>query len=304
MTDFSAEPDQVLAANLAQGYVGMHFQQGVPILDRDLNLLQDLTAATVRRILGQFLGSGVAPVAVANNPAANDAFQVKAVADPNQDNDFVISAGSAPPGRALVDGMEAMIMADMAYSAQSSDVLQSPASDTRTDTVYLDVFLAVDESGTVMDNSVDVAVQTSVRLRPTWVVRVAVGAGLPGPEAGHGHLPLAKIARTAGQKHIEATAITDLRPLLFSATALRRILLDPVVTLDTDVVNAGTSLTIPGRNFPIFPGDKVTVLFGTTPAPPPKVNSPAMMPQEVLVTVHTPYGSTTSPRTIQILPPH
>jgi len=273
MTDFSVEPGQVLADNLAQGYVGMHFQQGVPILDRDLNLIQDLAAATVRRILADYLGSGVAPVSTSDGTVTNDAFLVKAAAAA-QNNDFVISAGSAPPGRGLVNGLEATITADLAYTAQLNvdpqqdvDPLQPPAAGDRTDTVFLDVFLTTDESGPVMDNADDVVVQTSVRLRPSWLVRVAVGTrDVPPAALGHGHLPLAQIARRAGSAHISSADITDRRPFLFSASDLRRILLDPAVSTSTPAGKVGDNITITGRNFQIAADDKVTVLFDATPA--------------------------------------
>ena len=87
MSDFSQPPETVLAANLAKGFVGTRFMQGVPILDRDLNLLADLVAATVRSLVSRYIGDGV--------PFNTKAF---AIAEVNADNDFQISAGSPPPG--------------------------------------------------------------------------------------------------------------------------------------------------------------------------------------------------------------
>ena len=51
MSDFSRLPQAELKHAQDERYVGIYFKQGVPILDRDLNLLQDLVATTVRSIV-------------------------------------------------------------------------------------------------------------------------------------------------------------------------------------------------------------------------------------------------------------
>ena len=60
MTDFSVTPSDLLVANRDKGYVGLHIEQGVPLLDRDLNLMHDLIAATVRAIFTRYIGDGIA----------------------------------------------------------------------------------------------------------------------------------------------------------------------------------------------------------------------------------------------------
>jgi len=320
MTDFSRDPGEVLADNLAQGYAGLHFQQGVPILDRDLNLLQDLVAATVRSVLTRYLGSGVPALSGADGvPRRSDAFTVTAVSAGGKDNDFVVKAGAAPPGRCLVNGIEVTIDADRNYSDQSLPALQAPASGSgsRTDVVFLDVFLSTVESGTVMENPDDVVVQTSVRLKPAWLARVAAVGSVPAPEPGHGHLTLAQIVRKPGQDHITPDAITDMRTHCFALPDLRRMLLDPIIFTSPTGGHPGDPVTITGRNFQFFKDDKVSVLFGansvtvdpakTTPTSlgltVPPFNPPITSATPMLLTVRTAYGSSTQ-APFQALPPN
>jgi hypothetical protein len=56
---FSKLPTEVLSDNLKEGYTGIHFYPGMPILDRDLNLLNDLSDAKIRSFLINFIGDGV-----------------------------------------------------------------------------------------------------------------------------------------------------------------------------------------------------------------------------------------------------
>ncbi|MFD0522068.1 hypothetical protein [Paractinoplanes durhamensis] len=70
MSDFSMSPLEVLLANRRNGYVGLHIEQGVPLLDRDLNLLQDLLVAGMRSLFTRYVGEGV--------PAGTDGFRISA----------------------------------------------------------------------------------------------------------------------------------------------------------------------------------------------------------------------------------
>ena len=69
MGNFSRDPFDELRRSREQGYVGLHVEQGVPLLDRDLNLLADLVSSTVREILARHLGSGIAVLEEAGVPA-------------------------------------------------------------------------------------------------------------------------------------------------------------------------------------------------------------------------------------------
>jgi hypothetical protein len=270
MTDFSQDPQAVLDANVANRYVGLHIQQGVPILDRDLNLLQDLVAATVRSIVSRYIGSGV--------PAGSAAFQV--VERAGVANDFTVTAGDPTTAHCLVDGTEVTIITDLFYRDQRGvDALHAPGPTEpakRTDTVYLDVFLQTVEadppgSPAVIANN-DIGVQTSVRLLPAWVVRV--GAGLPRDDQrvpGHAYYPLAMLRRVQGVDIIPASAIEDLRKPCIPLPEIRDALLAPVITNvfpdggsnPVPAANAQAPLSIAGRHFDF---GVPTVRFDTTAA--------------------------------------
>ena len=203
MGNFSTDPVRALQRSREQGYVGVHIEQGVPLLDRDLNLLADLVSSTVREILERHLGSGIAE--------RSDAFAIEALPAAN---DLRIVA-PRDGGACLVAGMQVTIDASLCYSAQDGvDALTTPVEADREDLVYLDVWVEeVDASGdAALANASDVAMQTSVRLRPTWRARVAEGArSVPAPAAGHAHCPLARLERLRGDCAIGDEMIVDLR---------------------------------------------------------------------------------------------
>src|SRR3954452_2001930 len=113
MGDFSVPPDDLLQANLDQGYRGLHVEQGVPVLDRDLNLLHDLLDAGVRALFGRYVGDGGAIDA--------DGFAI-GVGGAADRGDFTIAAGPHGPGRYLAGGVEAVINAPATYAAQADVV--------------------------------------------------------------------------------------------------------------------------------------------------------------------------------------
>jgi hypothetical protein len=202
MGNFSKDPFDELRRSREQGYVGLHVEQGVPLLDRDLNLLADLISGTVREILARHLGSGVAE--------RDDAFAIEGVP---ADNDLRINAPQGG-GACLVGGIQVTIDAPLTYAAQS-DVrpLTTPERD-RSDVVYLDVWVEeVDASAdAALANDADIAMQTSVRLRPAWRVRVAENAHeAPAADVGHATCLLARLERPQGESVIRDEMIVDLR---------------------------------------------------------------------------------------------
>ena len=203
MGNFSKDPFQELQRSREQGYVGLHVEQGVPVLDRDLNLLADLVSSTVREILARHVGDGVAE--------RNGAFAVEAG---RRDNDLWIAA---PPGggASLVAGIQVTIDEPLAYSEQGDvDPLTTPRDGDRDDVAYLDVWVEEVDAAhdAALANAGDVAMQTSVRLRPAWRVRVTEDAReVPVPAAGHAHCPLALLARPHGVSAIGDEMIVDLR---------------------------------------------------------------------------------------------
>ena len=157
-------------------------------------------------------------------------------------NDFDIKGGDGTAegaGRCLVEGWDVINESDLRYTkqplykndalAEKWDVKQvktlTPPSAKRTDTVYLDVWeREVDTAEEDKDLvNPEIGVETCVRLKCEWVVRVAEGAKvnkLPTPSDGHVYYPLATLTRQREQQAIESTDITDLRRTDVNATAL------------------------------------------------------------------------------------
>lgn len=263
MANFSRNPLDVLQENQQKGYVGLYVEQGVPVLDRDLNLLQDLITATVRGVMQRYLGDGVA--------AAQPGFQITAIP---ANNDFQIGAGTA-----LVAGLEVSAGAPLNYRDQTGvPNLRTPNAsqpDPREDIVYLDAWLEEVDGTADADllNSDDVGMQTSVRQRPAWQVLVAENGSPPAPAPGHVHLDLARLTRPRGQAQIDDAVITDLRQPLDNLAGLaarldliERLLIRPSFTtvvenqIQPDFSVTGGSVTLNGVNFGLQP---VQVLFGT-----------------------------------------
>src|SRR6266705_369819 len=104
-----------------RGYVGVRLQQGVPIVDRDWNEMEDIHKFELRTFLKWFVGDGV--------PSGSDAFRI----DPTGDsNNFWIRAGIGTPtsgisnqdrglyfaGNCLVDGLDVSIIDDIQFTKQ------------------------------------------------------------------------------------------------------------------------------------------------------------------------------------------
>jgi hypothetical protein len=315
MTEFSKPPLDVLLANLQKGYVGLHIEQGVPILDRDLNLLNDLLMATMRNVFTRYLGNGVA--------SNSQSFVIQAIPAAN---DFRILAGSPAPGTCLVGGIEVSIGADTNYGGQPGiPPLTTPnptQPDPRGDMVYLDVSLA-SVDGTVdadLLNGSDLGIQTSVRQKPAWAVRVAEGAPVPAPAPGHVHYPLARLLRPRGVDTIQAPMLTDLRQtrlnladLANRLSALEHLLLTPSFApspnqFSPKVGGAGQAVTLSGNNFNIGAvqvqfGAVNAAIAGTPTATQIVAQVPAGVTGGVKITVQTAGGSAISNDTFTILPP-
>lgn len=270
MGNFSKQPLQTLLDNLGKGYIGLHVEQGVPVLDRDLNLLNDLISSMVRRIVSRYIGDGVA--------AGVEGFAVQAIP---ADNDFRIVAGAPGGGICLVGGIEVFLGADMDYSDQAGmPVLTTPGPtqpDPRVDRIYLDVWIEEVDGAADGDllNPDDVGIQTSVRERPEWRVRVAEGIPVPAPLPGHAHYPVARLTRPRNEAEIRADMITDDRRVIRSLAEVesRLALLETLVVLPAfdpppnefapNLGGAGTNVTLSGKNFNI---GTPRVFFGTTEA--------------------------------------
>jgi hypothetical protein len=302
MSDFSASPLDFLLANQQKGYTGLHIQQGVPVLDRDLNLLHDLVTAGIRALFSRYVGSGLA--------AGTDGFGIQALPAGQNTQDFQITAGPAGAGSILVGGLEVTISAAVAYSGQAGiTALTTPKPtqpDPREDTVYLDVFL-IEVDGTAdpdLNNSHDVGTETSVRLKPAWLVRVAEGVPVPQPPPGHAFCPLARLRRPRGVSTIDQTMLADLRQrrLTMSDLEQRLSLMEEVLLLPAFVVpspahpqfspksgNIGDPITLNGFNFNV---GSPHVLFGNLPAVIVGTPTPGQLVVQVPAGL-TPDGNTT-----------
>jgi IPT/TIG domain-containing protein len=324
MADYSQLPEEVLKANQQEGYVGIRFEQGKPIMDRDLTLLHDLVSATVRAVITRYIGNGAS--------AGADGFAIQTLP---AENDFRIAASAdGSPGTALVGGIEVSILHPITYKSQpgvppltkpdTTNPLTKPDTTNRLDLVYLDVFL-VEVDGTVdinLTNYQDVGLQTSVRLKPSWVVRVAQGTQtLPTAPPGHTFYPLAQMLRP-NQNVIDAsTTITDLRQrrLTVSDVEKRLSLVEKTLLLpafDTvqftpqeDGINK--TVTLRGTNFNL---GSLKVRFGDKDATVkesfqnrinvlvPAGLTPSGTPVQVKITVITGGGSVTSDQLFTVQP--
>lgn len=327
MGDFSRSPLEFLKENLDKGYVGVHIEQGVPILDRDLNLMHDLVSAVARAITTRYIGSGIA--------AEQDGFEIVAVPGDDNDlriNDFRILAGpSGQPGTCLVDGIEVTIDNPFNYKERVPPLpaLNTPEDtqpNPRFDVVFLDVWLSEldgnhDEH---LRNPGDVGMQTSVRLRPMWAVRVkegvAEGAGPPAPDSGHAHYPLARLTRRRENSQITTEMIKDLRHRRLTLADLEQRVQDierlrtlPAFSdgtqFDQFTGAPGTEVKLFGRNFDL---GRLSVRFGDKPAAlvgdPTPTEVTVVVPEglalgNVHITVTTRVGSVVSREPFTVLPP-
>ncbi|MEU6726454.1 hypothetical protein ABZ917_22365 [Nonomuraea wenchangensis] len=196
----------MLSASRRQGYFGIHIEQGVPILDRDLNLLHDLISSALQSIVARYIGDGVS--------TGGAGFTIAALPPGQNDQDFLITSdGGRFPGTCLVNGIEISIWEDRRYRGQPGlPPLTTPAAD-RNDVVYLDVTVGEIDALTdrTLENEHDVAMETSTRLRTVWTVQVAEGADDPPAASGHARYRLARLERKAGKAAIEPSMIIDLR---------------------------------------------------------------------------------------------
>jgi hypothetical protein len=269
--NFSQAPSDVLAAAIGKNYVAVQVEQGVPVLDRDLNLATDLVAARMQDVVRRHIGNGIAGTADFAITANGNA------------NDFAIAAGTC-----LVNGVEVTLAANTTYLTQTVPATATPAplpalttpAAARLDTVYLDVWLdEIDDRPAPagdpgLGNPSDIGMRTSTRRAMSFCVRVLEGAAssgaVPGPPAGHTFYALAALSRQAGVSVLTSAQITDLRQKSLSLSALEArvralegLLAPQITSFSPEHVVAGqvAPVTILGRNFLI--GNTV-VMVGAT----------------------------------------
>lgn len=172
-------------------YIGIRLQQGVPLLDRDWNELEDIRRYFERVLRRHYIGDGVPD---------DTGFKISAPKFGNVD-DFVIGAG-----RCMVNGYLVYNEKPIFFSAQ-------PGNPTLPEGDVLIVYLAVKvervDSTDDPDllNSQDINLETCVRDRLSWRVYVTEYSKPPPVDA---HV-LAHIKRATGSSHITSGMILDKR---------------------------------------------------------------------------------------------
>jgi hypothetical protein len=204
MGNFSRDPRARVADSIAKHYVAIPLQQAVPVLDADWNEAENLRRHQHETLGARFIGSGV--------PVGDDGFRIMAA---NTDNDFSVRRGAI-----LVDGKLVVNDADTTYSAQPNASLAPPLATPGADTTliaFLDTWereVDSEEDPALVDNRI--GVETCLRLKTEWVVRVTPGVNpqaLPAPPAGHHFSLLALLRRPANSARITFAMIGDLRRL-------------------------------------------------------------------------------------------
>ena len=229
-------------------HVNVRLQQGVPIVDADWNLQDDIRKFELRAFLKWFVGDGV--------PDGNDGFRIAA----GDTNSFKIKAGNQGPsgslpndeaalrqvGRFITDGLDVFLRSDLEFTAQPlhQDQPGAAALATRlgvpviarlttpnasqTVRVELDVWerlLTPDERPDLIHTAL--GVETCARTQREWVVRAYPESNIPARIAGHSYATLATLNRPASQPAIPDGQIVDRR---------QRRLLMPPASLVTDLL--------------------------------------------------------------------
>lgn len=224
-------------------YVSVRLQQGVPLVDADWNEREDIRRSELQTFLKWFIGDGI--------PADNDGFNIAAEVPGNNQDNFIISAGEGSAGRCLINGLDVSIAQDIDFKSQRLHTSQANAAEngilmgnvptismpTAPDpanpysvTIYLDVWEW--EVGETQESKLFplndfprlerlinpvIGIETCVRTRREWCVRVRIGNSVPklnDPDyiANHSYYALAQIDnRQAGNSTITVGDIIDLR---------------------------------------------------------------------------------------------
>lgn len=180
---------------------------GVPLMDSELNEQAEINLTLLRRAIHRTFGNG----------SLGDGFKIVASSTPT--NNFTITGGDGTIGGAgyiFVDGWMPFLVSDLEYTAQDTPTVLTTPSTTRTDYVYIDLWL--EEYGPALDPDIIdpyLGTESSRRLKLVWKIFVAEGTtvpvdGLDANNTWHWRHTLAKIDRTASAT-ITTGMITDLR---------------------------------------------------------------------------------------------
>jgi hypothetical protein len=190
-------------------YIGVRMQQGVPILDRDWNELDDIRRFFERRLREHYVGEGVPDL---------HGFEIRAPGFAAE-NDVLIAAGSCS-----VAGFDVWNEEDVLFSEQG-DTTALPAPNQATPdslVLYLEPeVVRVDGTGDpALRNSQDINMETTLRDKLSWAVRAVRRPALPPA----GTFVLAEIRRRPGDTQITREMITDRRRTMLNlADAVGRL---------------------------------------------------------------------------------
>ena len=162
MGNYSEDPQIFLSDAISNSYVGVRFQQGKPILDRELNLLGDLSSP--QRLARPYIGNGV--------PDGSDGFRIGNLTVDNDEFDFTIGRG-----RCIVNGYEVELKEDTTFKRQKNynrDGLVQPRPGETKYEVHLRVFTKEISYTEDLDleNRDDIGFETTRRLQADWEVIV------------------------------------------------------------------------------------------------------------------------------------
>jgi microcystin-dependent protein len=172
-------------------------QEAVPVIDADINEMQDIQRNRLHALILQTIGDGF----------VDNGFKI---VGSGASNDFSIKAGNG-----FVNGRISVKETDETYNIQADyaapTALTTP-SISRTDTVYLHVYEEVID-GAQDPNIIDptYGAETCQRVKLRYAVGVAEGGTTPANDASNWYTPLATIARIAGQDAINVGDVTDIR---------------------------------------------------------------------------------------------
>lgn len=194
----------------AKSFIGIRLQQGVPLLDRDWNELEDIRRYVERTLREHYVGEGVPD---------GSGFEVTAPDFPAPDEVVIRS------GRCSVAGYDVWNQADDVLFSAQGDGVQLPAADPDAAdilTLYLepDVVRVDSRDDPSLGNPQDINLETCVRDRLVWAIRAVRQPGVPPA----GSYVLAEVNRPAGTTQISEDMITDRRRTLLNlAQAIDRV---------------------------------------------------------------------------------
>lgn len=223
MGDYSRNPNERALDSLSKSYVSVRMQQGVPVLDADINELDDLRRIELQITTKLAIGDGV--------PTGTDGFHILPILGPANLNDFLIRGGmDGVPGFIWLSGMLVKNENNVKYTEQALyensalaeewgvepvPALATPAADQNY-LVYLDVWhreVNAYEDSELMDPSI--GLETTLRLKRLWAVRLAreedYSNAYAGRPEGHEYLVLASLLRIKDNPAIEPQMILDKR---------------------------------------------------------------------------------------------